>query len=160
MIQKTIETHCKPINIKKATNGTIIIQTTNQKQSERIIIWKQSGKLNLKIYPQLTLNFLKEVIKSPDLTSCFLEEIKLHLKQQGLTDERRISIRKETRIIDTNTYIQTFNKPTALTGPLALWLEYSLLFWETGVQSQIKSSYLLTPPLGQDMTQGQFLSGV
>ena len=26
LIQKTIETHCKPINIKKAMNNTIIIQ--------------------------------------------------------------------------------------------------------------------------------------
>ena len=29
--KKTIETHFKPINIKKAMNNTIIIQTTNQK---------------------------------------------------------------------------------------------------------------------------------
>ena len=36
LIQKTIETHCKPINIKKETmNNTIIIQTTNPKQSEK-----------------------------------------------------------------------------------------------------------------------------
>ena len=34
LIQKTIETHCKPMNIKKAPNGTIIIETTTQKQSE------------------------------------------------------------------------------------------------------------------------------
>ena len=31
LIQKTIETLCKPINIKTAMNNTIIIQTTNQK---------------------------------------------------------------------------------------------------------------------------------
>ena len=53
LIQKTIETHCKLINIKKAMNNTIIIQTTNQKQSEKIS---------------------KGVIKSPDLTSCFLKK--------------------------------------------------------------------------------------
>ena len=52
LIQKTIETHCKPINIKKA-NNTIIIQTTNQKQSEKILKWKQFGKLNIKTYPKL-----------------------------------------------------------------------------------------------------------
>ena len=45
LIQKTIETHCKPINIKKAMNN-IIIQT-NQKQSEKILKWKQFGKLNI-----------------------------------------------------------------------------------------------------------------
>ena len=91
LIQKTIETHCKPINIKKAMNNTIIIQTTNQKQSEKILKWKQFGKLDIKTYPHPILSFLKEVIKS-----CSLEEIKLHLKPQGVTDVRRISIRKET----------------------------------------------------------------
>ena len=116
LIQKTIETHCKPINIKKAMNNTIIIQTTNQKQSEKILKWKQFGKLNIKTYPHPTLNFSKGVVKSPDLASCSLEEMRLHLKPQGVTDVRRISIRKETRTIDTNTYILTFNKPTTLTS--------------------------------------------
>ena len=50
LIQKTIETHCKPINIKKA----IIIQTTKQKQLEKIQKWKQFGKLNIKTYPHPT----------------------------------------------------------------------------------------------------------
>ena len=116
LIQNIIKTHCKPINIKKAMNTTIIIQTTNQKQSEKILKWKQFGKLNVKTYPYPTLNFSKGVIKSPDLATCSLEEIRLHLKPQGITDVRRISIRKETRIIDTNTYILTFNKPTTPTS--------------------------------------------
>ena len=115
LIQKTIETFCKQINIKKAMNN-IIIQTTNQKQSEKILKWKQFGELNIKTYPPPTLNFSKGVIKSPDLASCFLEEIRLHLKPQGVTDVRRISICNETRTIDTNTYILTFNKPTTPTS--------------------------------------------
>ena len=114
LIQKTIETHCKPINIQKTMNNSIIIHTTNQKQSEKILKWKQFGKLNVKTYPQPTLNFSKGVIKSPDLALCSLEEIRLHLKPQGITDVRRISICKETRT--TNTYILTFNKPTTPTS--------------------------------------------
>ena len=116
LIQKTIETLCKPINIKKAMNNTIILQTTNQKQSEKILKWKQSGKLNIKTYPHPTLNFSKGVIKSPDFALCSFEEIRLRLKPQGVTDVRRISIRKETKTIDTNTYILTFNKPTTPTS--------------------------------------------
>ena len=68
------------------------------------------GKLNIKTYPHPILNFSKGVIKSPDLASCSLEEIK-----QSITDIR-ISIHKETRIIDTNTYILTFNKPSIPTS--------------------------------------------
>ena len=46
LIQKTIETHCKPINIKKTINN-IIIQTINQKQSEDTKmekVWKTKHK--------------------------------------------------------------------------------------------------------------------
>ena len=75
-------------------------------------IWKTGHKT----YPYPTLNFLKGVIKSPDLASCSLEKIKLHLKRHGVTNMKRISIPKETRIIDTNTYILTFNEPTTPTS--------------------------------------------
>ena len=86
------------------------------KQSEKILKWKQFGKLNIKTYSHPTLNFSKGVIKSPDFALCFLEEIRPHLKPQVITDVKRISICKETRTIDTNTYILTFNKPTTLTS--------------------------------------------
>ena len=75
-------------------------------------IWKTKRKT----YPPLTLNFSKGVMKSPDLASCSLEEIRLHLKPQGVTAVGRTSICKETRTIDTNTYILTFNKPTTPTS--------------------------------------------
>ena len=68
-------------------NNTIILQTTHQKQSEKILKWKQFGKLNIKTYP--TLNFSKGVIKFPDLTLGFLEEIR-HLKPQGVTCEENL----------------------------------------------------------------------
>ena len=61
LIQKTIETHCKPINIKEASISMIIIWTTNQKHTERILKWKQFGKLNIKTYSHPTLNFSKEL---------------------------------------------------------------------------------------------------
>ena len=64
LIQKTKETHCKPINIKKAMNSTIIIQTTNQKQSEKILKWKQFGKLNINI-PSPNPKLLERSYKIP-----------------------------------------------------------------------------------------------
>ena len=59
-------------------------------------IWKTKHK-NI---PSPNLNFSKGVIKSLHLALCSLEEIRLHLKPQGITDVRRISIHKETRTID------------------------------------------------------------
>ena len=39
-------------------------------------------------------------------------EIKEYLKSQGVINVRRISIKKEGQIIDTNTFVVTFNTPT------------------------------------------------
>ena len=71
-------------------------------------IWKTKHKNIPSPHPKL--------IKSPVLASCSLKGIRLHLKPQGVTDVRKICIRKETRTIDTNTYILTFNKPTTPTS--------------------------------------------
>ena len=49
-------------------------------------IWK----IKLKTYPHRTLNFSKGVIKSPDLASCSLEEIRQRLKPQGVTCEENL----------------------------------------------------------------------
>ena len=96
---------------KKLWTTPLLYKQQIKNNRKKIIKWKQFGKLNIKTYPHPTLNFLKGVIKSPDLASGSLEEIRLYLKTQGVTDVRRISIHKET-IIDTNTCILTFNKPT------------------------------------------------
>ena len=75
---------------KNPTNITIIIQAANQKQLERT-----------ETYPHLTLNFSKRLIKSPNLASRSLEEIRQHLQQESVPKLKRIFIRKET-IIDKN----------------------------------------------------------
>ena len=116
-------------------NNTITIQTTNQKQSEKILKWKQFGKLNIKTYPHPTLNFSKGVIKSPDLASCSLEEIRLHLKPQSVTDVRRISLHKESRTIDTTTYILIFDKPTT---PTSIRIGYINTKIETYIQNSLR----------------------
>ena len=40
------------------------------------------------------------------------DEIKEYLKSQGVMNVRKISIKREGQIIDTNTFVVTFNTPT------------------------------------------------
>ena len=40
------------------------------------------------------------------------DAIKEYLKSQGVLNVRRISIKKDGQIIDTNTFVVTFNTPT------------------------------------------------
>ena len=68
--------------------------------------------LKIKTYPHKTQNFSKRVMRNKELSQCSKEEILAELKNQGVTDIKRITIKKENKTIQTNTYILTFNSPT------------------------------------------------
>ena len=62
-------------------------------------------------YPHEKLNTSKGVIRSRELVLATEEEMLVALGKQGVTNIRRISIRKGEEGIQTNTYILTFNQP-------------------------------------------------
>ena len=47
-------------------------------------------------------------MRSKELSLCITEEIKKELKKRGVIDVRWISIKKEDKMIGTNTYVMTF----------------------------------------------------
>ena len=51
------------------------------------------------------------MVKSPELVTCTIEEIKQNLKKQLVTDLKIISIKKNNQVFNTNTAILTFNCP-------------------------------------------------
>ena len=53
-------------------------------------------------------------MRSQELSLCLLEEIKKELKPQGITDVKRVSIKRDNKIIHTNMYIMTFELPVIL----------------------------------------------
>ena len=63
-----------------------------------------------RVYPHEKLNSPKGVIRSRELALATKEEIASALGKQGVTNIKRISIRKKERI-QTNTYFLTFNQP-------------------------------------------------
>ena len=65
----------------------------------------------VKIDPHKSLNVSKGVLWSKELLICSIEEIKRELKKQRVTDVKRVSIKKEGKMIETNTYIMAFNTP-------------------------------------------------
>ncbi len=54
---------------------------------------------------------------------CSLEEIKKELKPQGVTDVKKVSIKRDNEIIHTNTYIMTFELPVI---PLKIKIGYTI----------------------------------
>ena len=73
---------------------------------------KTFHNLKIKTYPHKTLNSSKGVIRNNELSQCSREEIEAEVKNQGVTDIKRITIKKENQTIQSNTYILIFNSPT------------------------------------------------
>ena len=67
--------------------------------------------INVKTYPHKSLNISKGVVRSKELSLCTIEEIKKEMKKQGVTKVKRVTIKKEGKLIETNTYIMTFDQP-------------------------------------------------
>ena len=67
--------------------------------------------INVKIYPHKSLNISKGVVRSKELSLCTIEEIKKEMKKQGVTEVKRVTIKKGGKLIETNTYIMTFDQP-------------------------------------------------
>ena len=70
--------------------------------------------LKVKVYPHKTLNKFKGVVRSTELSLCSIKEIEKELKNQGVSEAKRITSWRNNQPIKTNTYILTFDKPKIL----------------------------------------------
>ena len=95
-----------PVSVKKLSKGTLLVEV-NKKPYADI---KSFGGLKIKAFAHLSLNTSKGVVRSSELSLCTLDELKSHLQNQGVTDIKKISVKRNDEIINTNTYIITFNK--------------------------------------------------
>ena len=112
VIQKVISGNFTPKNVKSLRNGNLLIEVEKKKHADFLLQMKVFHNMKIKSYPHEKLNSSKGVVRSRELPLCTLEEVKTELKSQGVIDARRISIRREGKVIETNTYILTFGTPT------------------------------------------------
>ena len=110
VIEKTISGIINPISVKKLNNGTLLIEVDKKTYADNLLKMKTFAGLKIKAFPHISLNSSKGVVRSSELSLCTLDEIKTYLKPQGVSDVKRISIKRNDEIINTNTYIFTFNK--------------------------------------------------
>ena len=107
LIEKVISTRASPKNIKKTRNGNLLVEGDRQKTFKI----KTFHTTKCRVYPHEKLNTSKGVIRSRELALATENEIASAQGKQGVTNIKRISIRKGEERIQTNTYIRTFNKP-------------------------------------------------
>ena len=106
-----ISTRASPKTVKKTRNGNLLVEVDSRRQAENILKIKTFHTTKCRAYSPEKLNTSKGVIRSRELALATEDEIASALEKQGVTNIKRISIRKGEQHILNNTYILTFNKP-------------------------------------------------
>lgn len=100
-----------PKSVKKLRSGQLLIECDKRAHSNNLLRSQQMAGINIESKPHVFLNSSKGIIKSKDLEQCSEKELVEELKNQGVTEAYRIKIKKENKVINTNTIILTFNRP-------------------------------------------------
>ena len=124
VIEKSLSGLLTSVSVKKLGNGTLLVEVNKKPYADTPLKIKSFGSLKIKAFAHLSLNTSKGVVCSYELSVCTLDELKSHLANQGVTDIKRISIKRNEEIINTNTYILTFNKSSL---PKELKVGYNLI---------------------------------
>ena len=95
--------------MKKLQNGTLLVEVGKKAYANNLLKMNLFVGLKIKSFPHFSLNTSKGVVRRSELSLCTLDEIKTYLKNQGVSDVKRITINRNQETITTNTYIFTFN---------------------------------------------------
>jgi hypothetical protein len=98
-------------SVKRLKSGDILIKVSSAAQANKISSCSTIGSFSVQISPHASLNSSKGVISESDLLYSSEEEILENLNDQGVVAVRRITIRRDGKIINTKHIILTFNSP-------------------------------------------------
>ena len=99
----------EPKSIKKLRSGDLLVEYTNKKQIENLLRLKSFHNLKVQVSLHASLNTCKGVVRCPDLKGVSEEEILEEMREQGVIHVRRIKVRRDDALKDTNTFVFTFN---------------------------------------------------
>ena len=102
----------EPKTIKRLRSGDLLIEVDRESHSTKLLKITELANVPVKVSPHRTLNTSKGVLRTPEFKNTTREELIDQLKQQGVTDARMVTIKKNDVIIKVNTAILTFNRPT------------------------------------------------
>ena len=101
-----------PKSVKKLKNETILVECNTRQQSENLLKNETFVGQDVYIYAHTTLNSSRGVVRCNDLSYCTIEEIEENLRPQGITAVKRVSVKRDNKTIQTNTYFLSFNSPS------------------------------------------------
>ena len=85
------------------------MEYTNKKQIESLLRLKKFHDLKVQVSLHGSLNTCKGVVRCPDLKGVSEQEILEEMREQGVINVRRIKVRRDDALKDTNTFVFTFN---------------------------------------------------
>ena len=98
-------------NVKKLKDNSLLVETTRRSQTEQLLRQTKFYSINVKVTSHQTFSSSKGIIRDSAMKGVSTDEINEYLKSQGVINVRKISIKEEGQIIDTNTSVVTFNTP-------------------------------------------------
>ncbi|GFV32722.1 putative RNA-directed DNA polymerase from transposon BS [Trichonephila clavipes] len=101
----------EPKSVKKLRSGDLLIETSSALQTKSLLLTKTFLDCPLIVNLHRSLNSCHGVISETDLLCASEAEILDGLSDQGVTEVRRIKIKKETSLFPTKHLILTFNSP-------------------------------------------------
>ncbi|XP_055944602.1 uncharacterized protein LOC129975564 [Argiope bruennichi] len=98
-------------NVRKLTTGDLFVEVASRQQSQKILKLKTFGTIPFSVSPHKSLNSSKGVITCGELLNEPLDVIEKELKSQRATHVRRITIRRDGKLLETKHHVLTFNSP-------------------------------------------------
>ncbi|GFW56151.1 putative RNA-directed DNA polymerase from transposon X-element [Trichonephila clavipes] len=114
-----------PKSVKKLRSGDLLIETVSALQTKSFLSAKVFLDCPLIVTHHRSLNSCRGIISEPDLLCASEAEILEGLSDQGVTQVRRIKIKKDSSLSPTKHLILTFNSPKLPSTIKAGYLNFS-----------------------------------
>ena len=98
--------------VSKTKAGTLFIEVGHKHQARDLMKLTALCKMAVSVTAHKTLNSSKGVIRWRDLLGTPVEEIRKELGGQGVTHVHQMTLRRGGKVLETATYVLTFDRPT------------------------------------------------
>uniref|UniRef100_UPI003AF53F94 hypothetical protein n=1 Tax=Thiolapillus sp. TaxID=2017437 RepID=UPI003AF53F94 len=96
---------------KKLRDGSFLVECSRKTQAENLLKTVDFVDRPVHVSVHKTLNSSRGVIRCRELSDMSETEIRDELKTQGVVEVHRVTVKKEGKVIPTNTLFLTFNRP-------------------------------------------------
>ena len=96
---------------KRLRDGSFLVECSRRAQAENLLRTTTFVDRPVHVSMHKTLNSSRGVIRCRELSLLSEAEIRDELKSQGVVEVHRVTVKKEGKVIPTNTLFLTFNRP-------------------------------------------------